>query len=101
MNEYCTELKKLYKEIPVYGYGTALQLRTIYMRARPIVLSIAASKGQKGLQTALGVSSVEIDNLISYANNAKTKKDQKAYFERAAEQLGEDIQTAMSLIECH
>lgn len=98
MSDQCTELKRLYKEIPVFGYGTYLDLNRVYMEARPIILSIAAK--DENMKYSLGVSSVEIDTLISLVRSSNTKAGQKDAFQRAAEQLGEDIRSAMKIIGC-
>ena len=86
MSDQCTELKKLYKEIPVYGYGTYLDLHRVYIAARSIILNIAAK--DENMKYSLGISSVEIDDLISLVRNSKNKKRAKRCFPESRRPIG-------------
>ncbi len=100
MNNECEELKNIYSNVPRYGYGTINELHSSYMEARNIILRIASRDENHMMQQQLGASSVEIETLIEHARRAKTKKEKEMFFNRASNQLEEDIKNAIGLNKC-
>jgi hypothetical protein len=101
VNIHCEELQKLFDEVPIFGSGqTALDIQRVYLKALTKIASLRTIEPFKPIDKPMGVIMLEVRKAVDNAVNAKSDESRKVYFIRAAQQLGEAINSAMEMIRC-
>lgn len=89
------ELKLLFQNIPVYGYGTLFELEVIRMDYLEILNKINKRRGYKRFTADLALRAFEIGKTIRKAYMTKSKSEAEIYFNDASNQLGLDIEALL------